>query len=457
MSVPSTKGVRRYPLPAVGWKVLVAGLLIRESFSFWTGHPYDFEIWVRTGAVVAHGVNPYISFWPPVSPVSFAFLQQTLPSAAYLPFWPLLLGGLYHFWEFAGGGDRFVLYFLLKQPPIIGDVVTAYLLFQVVRRWSGTVAAGLAALSFWSFFPYAIIVSSIWGQFDSLMVVVLLSLLLVQGPLERNLVNGVGIFVKYLTAIFLPLEFFRERGARRAWFLLALAIPLGLTILTFFAMGWGFHGIQASATSETHGGGGGMNYAFSLSFGSMPKVVSQIPYFYDIVGYLWVPAVIIGGWIAARWVRPGGPSAELRALMLVTTLFLLTRWGLNEQYMLYIFSLLLIDVLSFHPQRRQFLYAIIGLAFAFLLVNNTLGIWFPSPLGPGFQNYVSGIDNSPVLGTVRVFTLLGISLMMTVTLIQLIWVFFRDEPSPRPWFLPPFHRSSAGGELTAARHQPSGP
>ena len=39
--------------------LLIVGLLIREAFSFWTGHPFDFELWVRTGFWVTHGLSPY--------------------------------------------------------------------------------------------------------------------------------------------------------------------------------------------------------------------------------------------------------------------------------------------------------------------------------------------------------------------------------------------------------------
>ena len=34
-------------LPSLAWKVLLAGFLVREAFSFWTGNPYDFEVWLR--------------------------------------------------------------------------------------------------------------------------------------------------------------------------------------------------------------------------------------------------------------------------------------------------------------------------------------------------------------------------------------------------------------------------
>ena len=84
--------------------ILLAGLLIREAFSFWTGHPFDFEVWVRTGYEAAHGTDPYASFWPAVPGASFAYLGVQLTPAAYLPFWSGLLGELYR--SVAGGGRR---------------------------------------------------------------------------------------------------------------------------------------------------------------------------------------------------------------------------------------------------------------------------------------------------------------------------------------------------------------
>ncbi|HKV90823.1 MAG TPA: hypothetical protein VJQ43_06500, partial [Thermoplasmata archaeon] len=79
--------------------ILVAGLAVRESFSFWTGHPYDLEVWIRTGHAVVHGANPYLGPWPAVPGVSFGYTDQPLYSAAYLPFWPDIFGGSFWFWE----------------------------------------------------------------------------------------------------------------------------------------------------------------------------------------------------------------------------------------------------------------------------------------------------------------------------------------------------------------------
>jgi hypothetical protein len=418
-----------------GWLLLGVGLLIREAFSFWTGHPYDFEVWIRTGYEVAHGANPYNGVWPAVPGVSISYYGQGLPAAAYLPFWSELLGGLYRLWEATGGGNRFYLYFLLKQPGILADVTTAYLLYRLVDRWTADGRAAGAVLTFWVFFPYAIVISAIWGQFDSIVVVILLALLFVRNPLERNLVYGLGIFVKWVTVIFLPLEILRERGFRRLWVLVALAVPLAATAAVFVASGWSFSHLGALSTSQSHGGGLGMNFAYVLSLGDFVNTLSQVPYFYEVVPYAWVPGVIVAGIVAAKWVRSNSPRAEVRAVLLLVTVFLLLRWGLYEQYMVYLFSLAALDIAAFNPGRRALLYLTVVLTGTFLLINNDLGLRFLTPADPGIWTYAMGIDASATWGFPRAMALTALSVLIGITLIQWVHTLVRDKTHPEPWLL----------------------
>jgi hypothetical protein len=415
--------------------VLLLGLLIREGFSFWTGHPYDFEVWIRTGHAVAAGQNPYSMNWPAVPGVSIAYPATLLPSAAYLPFWPLLTGGIYRLWEVIGGGNRWVLYLLLKQPGIWADVATAWMLHRLTLRWTGDAALALAAASFWSFFPYAILVTAIWGQFDSIAVLVVLATLTTRGPIERNLLWGIGILVKWLTAIFLPFEFFRGRGIRRVAVVLGVAVPLGLTALVFLTLHWGTVGATAGTISQSHGGGYGMTYAYILSIPPFSGDLDRLPILYAALTYLWIPGVLIAGWFAALWVKERRPSEELRATMLVLTVFLLLRWGLYEQYMLYIFSLLALDFVAFHPGRRGFAVYLFVLSFAELLVNNDLGIRYLAPLSPGIWPYAESIDATGPWAVFRYWALLVFAVVVTVSLIQLIYLIAVDDPAPRPWLL----------------------
>jgi hypothetical protein len=115
------------------------------------------------------------------------------------------------------------------------------------------------------------------------------------------------------------------------------------------------------------------------------------------------------------------------------TVFLLLRWGLYEQYFLYLFSLLALDVAVFHPDRRALLGFTIALASVDLLINNDLGLRFLSPIDLSLSSYTTALDANDSWGLFRIYALLVLALLVTVTLIQLVRTFFRDQPGPRPW------------------------
>jgi len=376
--------------------------------------------------------------------VSFGYTSQDLPSAAYLPFWPDLFGGSFRLWEAVGGGNRFVLYFLLKQGPIAGDVAVAALLYRYVLRQTGDCRSALAALTFWSLFPYDIAIGAIWGQLDPVTTALLLAVLLTSESraARRSVAWGVGVFLKWVTVIYLPFELLRQRGRRRLWSLLALPLAAALTVVAFVAAGWGFGGVLATSTSEAGGGGGGMNYARLFILPAVQSTLVHTPLIYTILNDLWIPACVLAGLVAARWVRIGDVGQELRALLFVMTVFLLVRWGLNEQYFLYPFALLTADVYTRHPGRRPFFYYLVAVASAFLLTNNVLGIWFAAPLIPSAFTVVQTFDLSAVGGTLRYDLLYALSVLVTVSLAQLVYILVRDDPAPKPWLylVWPFHR-----------------
>ena len=411
--------------------ILLLGFLIREAFSFWTGHPYDFEVWVRTGYVVAHGHNPYRSFWGPVPGASFAFLGQTLPSAAYLPFWPVTLGLLYRLWELVGGGNRFVLYFLLKQPTILADVASAYALGALAHRWSGDPAMGDRAVVFWSLFPYAIVVSAIWGQFDAFLVLAVVGILVAGTALRRSVLEGVGAFVKLVTVVLAPLELLRARGTARLSAFLVVLLPLALTGLSFWLAGWSLVGVQDTTAAQGQGGGGGMNLAQFIDNPSVLAWATSVPDLILVLSLLWIPAVLLASWPAARWARTGTAEGELRAVLFVLIVFLTVRWGLNEQYMVYIFALVLIDVLLFHPGRWPWFYALMAMSSAFLIVNNDLGLWFLSPVSTTAFAISTHVDQATALGGIRADALVAIAVGMTVVLLLWIEMLWRGAESPR--------------------------
>jgi hypothetical protein len=215
--------------------LLLLGILLREAFSFWTGHPYDLELWVRTGYWVLRGVSPYgtISFAPGVSFVADigAGGKATI---AYLPFWPLLLGAIYGVYASLGSPTPLLYYSLIKQPLIISDVLLAYSLYRYAERRGSRMA--YFVLAAWLLSPFNIILSGIWGMFDAIPVLFIVLALSARPGKYRGILAGMATFAKSIPLIYsIPLA----RGPRTILNLvIAIGFPAVLSLAIVWVAGW---------------------------------------------------------------------------------------------------------------------------------------------------------------------------------------------------------------------------
>lgn len=435
--------------------LLFLGLLIRELLSFWTGHPYDLEVWIRNAYFVSGGANPYSAFMPPVPGLSFTYLQERLPGVGYLPLWPIIVAGLYRIYDLLPGASRFVLYFLLKQPPILGDVVLGFLMYRLIHRWGGKGELALHGLRFWMLFPYPILISAVWGQFDAIVAALFLAFLLSGRTARGYAAIGLGILLKWLPLIYLPYYVFREKGARKVFAVLALGVPVAFTVLVFGIFGWDYLGVSAMTQSASHGGGGGLTYVNILQAPLLLPTLSSISGLYYVLGFFWVPGVLLAGFVAHRRFSGDTAEATVQAILLITTVLFLTRWGVYEQYLIYLLPLFYIDVVLWHPSRKSLFLVTWILAFAFLLVNNDLLLRFLGPLDSRAVDIAYAFDNTSNLGMVRVWAMYAIEVLFTIHLVQLVLVFVKPLRDSTPWLLRPFARlrwvpekslSDAGGD-----------
>ncbi|MDA4118043.1 MAG: hypothetical protein OK455_06840 [Thaumarchaeota archaeon] len=374
--------------------ILIIGVLVREVFSFWTGHPFDFEIWVRTGYWVARGLSPYASI--PLAPgLSFAndFGGPGLnPAVGYLPFWPLLLGAIYELYALGGSGNRFAYYFMLKQPIIFADVLLAFLLFLYVKRWNPGRAPQVMAL--WLFSPFTIILSGIWGIFDSMaMVFVILGILAPSGR-ARSVWEGIAIFVKSIPIIFIiPVSLSREnlREKKVLNFVIALGIPVFFTVLVVYLAGWpwlrppGATGaVLTTLTSTLPKRGFPLSLWGTLLYLNTLNVIpnSMVSSIFGWAGYIWIPAVVIASLLGFRWFGFGTDRGVIQSMLVVTLVFLLLRGQVNEQYAVYLLSLLLIDAAIWSPKRMRLFYAVSVVIVVATVTNNFLLIRFLTPIYP---------------------------------------------------------------------------
>jgi len=368
--------------------ILVLGVVVREAFSFWTGHPFDFEIWVRAGYWVARGLSPYAPL-PSAPGVSFAndFGGGLNPAIGYLPFWPILLAAIYGLFAVVGGGNRFVYYFMLKQPIILADVLVAFLLFVYVRRRNPDLAPKVLAL--WLFSPFTIIISAIWGTFDSLAMLFVMVALLAPAGEARSVWEGIATFVKSIPVLFtIPLSFSGKNGWRN--FAIAFGLPVLTSLLIIYLAGWPVTGqeytVVATLENTLH------VYGFPLSLWGTWVYLNTLNVISDSTfqvvfnwggGYFWIPAVVVASLLARRWFGFGTDRGVIQSMLVIYLTFLLVRGQVNEQYSIYLLALILIDATLWSPKRMWLFYAVSAVILSATLTNNVFLIRFLSPVYPG--------------------------------------------------------------------------
>ena len=72
----------------------------------------------------------------------------------------------------------------------------------------------------------------------------------------------------------------------------------------------------------------------------------------------------------------------IQSMLLITVTFLVLRGQVNEQYALYLYALVLIDVALWSPQRRRLLFASIAAVLLYHVTNDLLLIRYVAPVYP---------------------------------------------------------------------------
>ena len=365
------------------------GLAVREVFSFWTGHPYDFELWARTGYWVAHGANPYgiVEAAPGLSFVNNIGAGGN-PTIAYLPFWPLLLAGLYTLYSLIGSPSPFVYYFLLKQPIIIADVLVGYFLFKYLEQRGSDKSSFV--LKAWLFSPFNIILSGIWGMFDAVAALFLVFALVARPGAYRGIWAGLSTFAKSIPVIYaIPLSA-GPRPLRNL--VLAIGVPTVATLAIVWAAGWSFSIVGTTLQSTLAKGGLSMSlWEIAFYLNNVGLLSNSQLLALTSADYVWIGAVLVATVLGYRWFGFDTERGVIQSMLLITLAFLLLRGQVNEQYAVYLFVLMLIDVAMWSPQRVRLFYASLSLVVMMTVTNAVLLIRFLSPIYPNAQNLEGSI------------------------------------------------------------------
>ena len=215
--------------------------------------------------------------------------------------------------------------------------------------------------------------------------------------------------------------------------MISFAVVLGATALIFYLTGWDYVGVTAMTQSMSHGGGNGMTYVIIFQDPSVVPILARLPGVYLAMGYMWPAGVILAGLIGQRRFPGKGVEATVQALLLITTVFLLTRWGVYEQYLTYLFPFFYIDVALWHPERKSLFRFTWVLAFAYLLANNDLLVRFLGPASSKAVDIAFAADNSGILSPIRTAALYAVAILFTAHLVQLVLVFLNPSRNTTPW------------------------
>lgn len=321
--------------------------------------------------------NPYFGF-PYYPGISFN-PSPLIGSISYPPLSAFIFGLAFRLYSLLGEPSRFLYYFLLKQPIVFSDIGSAIVLAKIVGLSSGARRARTSFL-IWTYFPFGIITSSLWGALDP--IVVFLVLLTVLYSTSRYVISaislGTAIFLKTIPIIALPVILAQARmsGERRvAYSYVALGIPAIGTLVTIALLRWDvmpiFRVFSFQFDIQRYGG---------ISPLGGPLLVSLLPAGLSLVaGIVWIPALVVAYLYSYSRKLP-----LLRSLLVVFLVFIISRPFVSEQWALYPLAMLV--AMSGELDLKHF----VGLsvpATALLVANNTLLLPFLSPISFSFAFY----------------------------------------------------------------------
>jgi hypothetical protein len=390
--------------------IFVGLLAFRESVSFWTAHPWDFEVWIRSGSVVLRGGDPY-TLLEPVQGLSFT-PYGLMPSIGYPAFISLLSAACIWMTDMFFGGSRFWFIFLLKQPFILGDLLVAVILYRMNL---------VSESRFWLLCPLVWLVSSVWGMFDSLVIAsVLFSLWMLRRKqfTAAGLSLGIGIFMKLIPALLIPLVVMRhdiETKDKQRFAAGSILVGAAGILAPFAALGWGYKGFLSAMTYQASGALGGMSPFIAFEFLKPPELVKAV------IPVLW-SSVVIACYLYLYLNQRRISLTE--GTLIAISAFILTRGFVSEQLALYPLSLMLVEE-SHKRRNRSFAFAVMLLSTAFLMVNNTLLLRFASPVSETFLQLDWTLNTMDPSATLRhtLRALFGVLFFFTLVIKVLTIVF----------------------------------
>jgi len=362
---------------------IFAGLFVFEALlSFYTGLPYDMNVWFKTGLWLNNGINIYLP----------------ADHLGYPPLWALWCGFAYKLYTILTNNVE-AWRFIIKLPMILAHLVLAYVLgaFAAKRFNIKTGQKILLIALLWSFFIY---IGALWGQINVISAL-LTFLAFYNVSTGRNktgaLVLGLAITLKIFPLVTLPAFFIywlKNSGLKKSvlYAVFACLIPVIFTIFIFTIFQWDilyflktiFYWAPVYDSEPTQMQGGCMNIWSFLGIIGVSIAKNWI------LRFIWIPVLAISSiyWLKKRKMD----DADLNlAIIFFYILFMVTYAWISEQTFIDLLPFILLQVLAFQAKRLH-LYVLSGvqlIIYAFSITNGGLLIFQPliEKLAPQIVTY----------------------------------------------------------------------
>jgi len=435
---------------------LLLGLAMRLGLAPWTEQRFDMYVWRLTGAYIyVYHLNP---FWPWTSVPS---IYPPILKFSYPPFWLLVIATFYPIWLLNGGftfphnvnqlwqtgvqtGNVYESYrsfipaslplldFTLKLPIIVCDVIIAFVLYKAV---AGHGRAQSAVTWLWLFNPYVILISGVWGQFDSIptMFALLSILSSIKGkPKLSGFLLALGGLAKVFPIVYLPLialYHWRKTRAQAGKLIASFAATCASFMPVYFILGNGIPSIYLSLVSWPSPDWFGRNAVGGLTWLRLIDTSSwngNFPIFLTLLAPVYI--IVLLGFHRMKF----DAQSLLLSVLAVTFALYITYTIVNEEYVIWFLPFAIIAL----PRIRALKLGAItmnGVAFVYAFLH--LGIFYllsPSLVSilPPLRNTWDSFGAVPLGSPLMVGLSLGFSLtaLACLTLMLLRYAFAKTKP-----------------------------
>ena len=358
--------------------IVLLSVAVQVPLAIFLGHAYDETSFMDAGYLVSAGLNPYQTH---LITVFSPHMVGVNPIIGDPPVWPLLLGAIYRL-SYNIVPNIFLYNFAIKLPVIAANIGLAYVTKSLLRQQGASERKIKFAWLFLLFNPFVLLTTAAWGQFDTLIALLCVASLYL---LSKGMIKGSAILLSLsvvlkpisLPLLGLPLLF----APQKQWFkilqyvLISAAVIVTLWILPFFPLGWTMPSSSSQLASYFTRAGGMTLFNIVEIF----KDTVTIPSGLQLLGYIWVPALILGYYLVYR--DPPKTFTELtqKAIGIMLIFFLTYSW-LSEPYVNVVIALALLALPFSKINFRNFHFLwIIALVFMVLTTNFIQLFYLVSP------------------------------------------------------------------------------